>query len=193
MSASRTSKRDSTTIVASLDPMTSPTVPVSHCPKKAMVSCQAPVPTGRSTASNQRSLTSVHAPRRVSLVGLIASSVSKSVGGCICAGPERSLAWDSNKWLPPFSGNYRCDCLRKVDLGTGGRGNQECPAITMCETTSRAPPCLAGRCQVGWPYTGPSGGPVAFRHCSAVHDPHQTIEHCQALSAEVMRPADRRE
>jgi hypothetical protein len=66
--------------------------------------------------------------------------------GCICAGPDRSLAWDGNEWLPPFTGNYGCDCLRKVDLGTAGRGNPKYPAITMRETTSRALPCLAGRC-----------------------------------------------
>jgi hypothetical protein len=78
---------------------------------------------------------------------------------CICAGPDCSLAWDSNDWLPPFTGNYGCDCLRKVDLGTAGRGNPKYPAITMRETTSRALPCLAGRCQVGWPYTGPAWRP----------------------------------
>ncbi len=120
--------------------------------------------------------------------------------GCICAGPDRSLAWDSNEWLPPFTGNYGCDCLRKVDLGTGGRGDPKYPAITMRESTSRALPCLAGRCQVGWPYTGPSG-PVAFLHCSALHHPsnHRTLPSSFGRSSRWLpapghaRPADHRE
>jgi hypothetical protein len=49
--------------------------------------------------------------------------------GCICAGPDRSPARDSNEWLPPFTGNHRCDCLRKVDLGTGGRATGESPKL----------------------------------------------------------------
>jgi hypothetical protein len=44
----------------------------------------------------------------------------------------------SSKWLPPYTANYGCDCLRKVDLGTGSRGNPIDPAITRRETTSRA-------------------------------------------------------
>ena len=121
--------------------------------------------------------------------------------GCICAGPDRSLAWDSNEWLPPFTGNYGCDCLHKVDLGTAGRGNPKYPAITMGETTSRALPCLAGRCQVGWPYTGPVWRPVAFRHCSAFHRPsnHRALPSSFGRSSKWLpapghaRPADHRE
>jgi hypothetical protein len=33
----------------------------------------------------------------------------------------------SSKWLPPYTANYGCDCLRKVDLGTGSRGNPKRP------------------------------------------------------------------
>jgi hypothetical protein len=47
--------------------------------------------------------------------------------GCICAGPDRSLAWESNKWLPTYTVKCGRDCLRKIDLGTGGRGSPKTP------------------------------------------------------------------
>ena len=121
--------------------------------------------------------------------------------GCICAGPDRSLAWDSNEWLPPFTGNYGCGCLRKVDFGTAGRGNPKYPAVTMRETTSRALPCLQVAAKSAGHTPAPSGGPVAFRHCSALHRPsnHRALPSSFGRSSRWLpapghaRPADHRE
>jgi hypothetical protein len=68
--------------------------------------------------------------------------------------------------------NYGCDCLRKVDLGTGSRGNPIDPAITRRETTSRAllvwhvavksagtyAARRGGRCSSGWRSPEQAGG-----------------------------------
>ena len=75
----------------------------------------------------------------------------------------------SSKWLPPYTANQGCDCLRKVDLGTGSRGNPKDPAITTRETTIRT--------LLVWDVAAKSagkqtarGGPAAFRHYPTVHD-----------------------
>ena len=61
-----------------------------------------------------------------------------TVLGCTVRGLTTCWIGKSSKWLPPYTANYGCDCLRKVDLGTGSRGNPKDPAITTRETTSRA-------------------------------------------------------
>lgn len=35
----------------------------------------------------------------------------------------------SSKWLPPYNANIGCDCLPKIDLGTGSGGNPKDPGI----------------------------------------------------------------
>ena len=82
----------------------------------------------------------------------------------------------SSKWLPPYTANQGCDCLRKVDLGTGSRGNPKDPAVTTRETTIRTLLVCDVAAKSAGMHTA-RGGAAAFRHCSAVHDPYQTIEH----------------
>jgi hypothetical protein len=61
----------------------------------------------------------------------------------------------SSKWLPSYTANYGCDCLRQVDLGTGSRGNPKDAVITTRETTSRAFPV--------WHVAAKSAGTYAAR------------------------------
>ena len=121
--------------------------------------------------------------------------------GCICAGPDRSLAWDSNEWLPPFTGNYGCGCVRKVDLGTSGRGNPKyLPSRCARQPVERFLVWQVAAKSAGHT-PAPSGGPVAFRHCSALHHPsnHRALPSSFDRSLRWLpapgyaRPADHRE
>ena len=123
--------------------------------------------------------------------------------GCICAGPDRSLAWDSNEWLPPFTGNYGCGCLRKVDLGTAGRGNPKYPchhdARDNQSSASLSGRSLPSRLAIHRPRL-PARSPSVI-DCSALHHPsnHRALPSSFGRSSRWLpapghaHPADHRE
>jgi hypothetical protein len=116
LSASRTSKRDSTTIVASLDPMTPPTVSLSQKGDRrshTMLASPGLSYFGTHASTSVISWTDIMLGEHVRCLTAIPCLHSNNVStcdaehggtgaaphssGCICAGPDRSLTWDINE------------------------------------------------------------------------------------------------
>jgi hypothetical protein len=66
----------------------------------------------------------------------------------------------SSRWLPPYTANYGCDCLREVDLGTDSGGNPKGPCHHDARDNQSSASCLARRGQVGWHILGPARRPT---------------------------------